>query len=55
MFRFAAALTVPPRRAFPTAIVFALKIPISCELPVTFAPLTELLAVSACVVIVSAI
>ena len=47
IFKFAAALTVPPRNDVITAIVFALKIPISWEFPVTFAPVVALFAVSA--------
>ena len=54
-FKLAATLTVPPRKVVPAAIVLAAKIPISCELPETLAPLAVLFAVSACVVIVSAI
>ena len=54
IFKLADALTVPPRRVVPAAKVVAAKIPINCELPETFAPSVVLLAVRACVVIVSA-
>ena len=43
--KFAAALTVPPRKEVPTVIVFAPKIPIKFVLPVVLAPSLEELAV----------
>ena len=43
--KFAAALTVPPRKEVPIVIVFAPKIPIKFVLPVVFAPSLEELAV----------